>query len=67
MDLLAELFSGRNAGITGTALGLFEAATSWDEHVRTAESQESRFKRSLLKPRSFRATAHTLALEAAAI
>ena len=67
LELLTELYGGMNSGITGTALGLFEAASSWNEHVRAAASQQSRFKRALLEPTSILADAARLAHEAAVV
>ena len=67
LELLTELYGGMNSGITGTALGLFEAASSWNEHVRAAASQQSRFKRALLEPTSILADAAELALKAAVV
>ena len=67
LELLTELYGGMNSGITGTALGLFEAASSWNEHVRAAASQQSRFKRALLEPTSILSDAAELALKAAVV
>jgi len=63
-DLLIEYLSDMNRGIQGTALGLFEAASSWNEHVRRAQSPLTRFKRSILEPSDILLQAHDLALEA---
>jgi len=63
-ELIMELFSDLNAGIRGTALGLFEAASSYDGHVRAAQSPITRFKRAVLSPSSVLADAADLALEA---
>lgn len=65
LELITELYSGRNQGITDTALGLFEAASSWNEHVRRAQSPMTRFKRSMLEPDSILAQAKELAMAAA--
>lgn len=67
IELITELYGGMNVGITGTTLGLFEAASSWNEHVRAAANQQSRFKRALLEPTSILADARQLALQAATI
>ena len=65
MELITELYGGMNSGITHTSLGLFEAASSWNEHVRAAASQQTRFKRALLEPSSVLFDAYRLSLEAA--
>ena len=62
--LTMELFTEWNNGIHGTALGLFEAASSYDGHVRKAMTPLTRFKRAVLTPSSVLADAHDLALEA---
>lgn len=67
LELITELYGGMNQGITGTALGLFEAASSWNEHVRAAQSPLTRFKRSMLSPDSVLSDARALALEAATV
>lgn len=67
IELITELFGGMNAGITGTSLGLFEAASSWNEHVRSAMSPQSRFKRALLEPTNILTQARELALGAASV
>jgi phage/plasmid-like protein (TIGR03299 family) len=65
--LVFELFNDFNRGIMGTALGLFEAASSYDGHVRDAQTPLTRFKRAVLTPTSVLADAHDLALEAATV
>lgn len=35
-------------GITGTAWGLIQASSEWSEHIRRANSQETRFRRAVL-------------------
>lgn len=67
LELINELYSDFNSGVRGTALGLFEAASSYESHVRTATSQMSRFKRSMLTPTSILADAANLALEAVTV
>jgi phage/plasmid-like protein (TIGR03299 family) len=62
--LVFELFNDYNRGIMGTALGLFEAASSYDGHVRDAQTPMTRFKRAVLTPSSTLADAHDLALQA---
>jgi phage/plasmid-like protein (TIGR03299 family) len=64
LELVTELYGGMNVGITHTALGLFEAASSWNEHVRAAQTPITRFKRSVLSPTDILEHAHHLALEA---
>lgn len=64
LELITELYSGMNRGIELTSLGLFEAASSWNEHVRAAQTPISRFKRSMLSPTDVLEHAHHLALEA---
>jgi phage/plasmid-like protein (TIGR03299 family) len=56
-------------GITGTAWGLFQAASEWSEHVRRAKGNqmESKFKRALLTPNQVLTTAKVFALEAAQV
>ena len=66
-ELTLELFNGLTRGINDTALGLFEAASSWNEHVRAAQTPLSRFKRSVLSPTDVLNQAHSLALEAARV
>jgi len=62
--LIFELFNDYNRGIMGTALGLFEAASSYDGHIRDAQTPLTRFKRAVLTPASTLADAHDLALAA---
>jgi len=64
LELLGELFSPRTAGIEYTSLGLFEAASSWSEHIRQAQSPQSRFKRAVLSRSDILRSARELALEA---
>lgn len=63
-ELTLELFNGLTRGINDTALGLFEAASSWNEHVRAAQTPLNRFKRSVLSPTDILNQAHSLAVEA---
>lgn len=35
-------------GITGTAYGLIQAASEWSEHIRRANTEDTRFKRAVL-------------------
>jgi len=63
-ELIMELYSERQDGIRGTALSLFEAASSWNEHIRRAQSPLTRFKRAVLEPTDVLAAAHSLALDA---
>lgn len=67
IELLGELYNDRNVGIEHSALGLFEAVSSWNEHVRAAASPQSRFQRSILKRSGVLATARDLAIAAATI
>lgn len=64
-ELIMEIFSDLNTGIRGTALGLFEGASSYETHVRKATSDITRFKRAMLTPTTILADAASLALEAA--
>ena len=64
-ELLLEYFNEYNDGVRGTALGLFEAASSWTGHVRAANSQMTRFKRAMLTPDNVLGQAADLALEIA--
>jgi len=59
-----ELYNDWNTDITDTALGLFEAASSYQGHVRKAMTPLTRFKRSMLTPSTILFDAHELALEA---
>jgi phage/plasmid-like protein (TIGR03299 family) len=52
-------------GITGTAWGLLQASSEWSEHVRRANSAETRFKRAMMDRNHIMADAKDLALEAA--
>ena len=63
-ELIYELFNDYNTGVRGTALGLFEAASSYESWVREAQSPMTRFKRSMLTPTDVLGQARTLALEA---
>ena len=65
LELIGEMFSPRGEGLEGTALGLFEAASAWNEHVRAAQTPQTRFKRSILQRDTVLETARELALEAA--
>jgi len=65
MELLTEYFADYNNGVRGTALGLFEAASSWTGHVRAAQTPLTRFKRAMLTPDTILADARELALDAA--
>jgi phage/plasmid-like protein (TIGR03299 family) len=67
LELIGELYNARNVGIEGTALGLFEAASSWNEHVRAARTPQSRFQRAVLSRDNVLQAAHSLALKAATI
>lgn len=67
LELIGELYNERNVGIEGTALGLFEAASSWNEHVRRAQSPLTRFQRSILTRDTVLASARDLAIQAATI
>lgn len=66
-ELIFELFNDYNRGIMGTALGLFEAASSYEGWVRKAQSPMTRFKRAMLTPSTVLAGARELALEAATV
>ena len=66
-ELLMELFGGLNQGIQSTSLGLFEAASSWNEHVRAAQTPLSRFKRAVLSPTDVLFQARELAVAAASV
>ncbi|QGJ92726.1 hypothetical protein QDA04_gp56 [Microbacterium phage Megan] len=54
-------------GITGTAWGLMQAASEYSEHVRKAQSNESRFRRALLDNNKILTSAKVFALEAAGV
>jgi phage/plasmid-like protein (TIGR03299 family) len=64
LELVGELFNPMTEGIEMTSLGLFEAASSWQEHVRRAQTPQSRFKRAVLSPTDVLHHARDLALEA---
>src|SRR5690606_23062907 len=64
LELIGELMNPRNEGIEMTALGLFEAASSWNEHVRAAQSPQTRFARSIINRGTVLEQARDLALEA---
>lgn len=57
--------SQTNEGITGTAWGLLQASSEWSEHIRRAESQETRFRRAVLNRNQVIEVAKRIALEAA--
>jgi phage/plasmid-like protein (TIGR03299 family) len=57
--------SATNEGITGTAWGLIQASSEWSEHVRRANSEETRFKRAMLESNQVIADAKRLALAVA--
>jgi phage/plasmid-like protein (TIGR03299 family) len=63
-ELTIEMFNGFSDGVRGTALGLFEAASSYQGHVRAATSKITRFKRQMLTPDRVLFDAANLALEA---
>ena len=67
MELLGELYNERNVGIEETSLGLFEAVSSWNEHVRAAQTPQTRFQRSILTRGTILSTARELAIQAATI
>jgi phage/plasmid-like protein (TIGR03299 family) len=54
-------------GIRGTAWGLMQAASEYSEHVRKANSMESRFRRALLEKNHIMTSAKVFALEAAGV
>jgi phage/plasmid-like protein (TIGR03299 family) len=66
-DLLFEIFNGYNDGITNTALGLFEAASSYVGHVQQAATPMTRFKRAMLTPSTVLSDAARLAREAVSV
>lgn len=66
-ELTIEMFNEFSDGVRGTALGLFEAASSYQGHVRAAHNKETRFKRSMLTPDRVLFDAANLALEAATV
>jgi phage/plasmid-like protein (TIGR03299 family) len=65
--LTLELYNGFSDGVRGTALGLFEAASSYTGHVRTFNNKYTRFKRAMLDSSTILADARELALEAATV
>lgn len=67
LELLGELLSPRGVGIEGTALGLWEAASAWSEHVRRAQSPQTRFRRAILERDTILQDARELAIAAASI
>lgn len=67
LELIGELYNERNVGIEATALGLFEAASSWNEHVRKAQSPQSRFQRAILTRDTVLQSARELAIQATTI
>lgn len=54
-------------GITGTAWGLLQASSEWSEHIRRANSNESRFRRAVLDRNEIIASVTSLAREAALV
>ena len=67
IQLITEYFADFNDGVRGTALGLFEAASSYEGHVRDAQSRMTRFKRSMLNPDTTLKQAAQLARDAALV
>ena len=67
IELISEMFSERGTGLEHTALGLFEAASSWNEHIRKAQTPQSRFKRAVLSRDSVLTSARELALASASV
>ncbi|WKW87094.1 hypothetical protein SEA_NICOLE72_57 [Microbacterium phage Nicole72] len=59
--------SETNEGITGTAWGLLQAASEYSEHVRRANSRESRFRRAVLDKNHIMTSAKVFAMEAAGV
>lgn len=57
--------SETNEGITGTAWGLLQASSEWSEHIRRANSRESRFRRAVLDRNQIITDAKALALSVA--
>lgn len=58
-----EVYNSRTCeGITGTAWGLLQAASEYSEHIRRAQSQETRFRRAVLDRNSVLADAKEIAL-----
>lgn len=54
-------------GITGTAWGLIQASSEWSEHIRRANTEESRFRRAVLDRNEIITSAKVLALDAASV
>lgn len=54
-------------GITGTAWGLLQASSEWSEHIRRANSAESRFRRAVLDRNDVISSATVFAREAALV
>ncbi|QHB37050.1 hypothetical protein QDA00_gp53 [Microbacterium phage Matzah] len=54
-------------GITGTAWGLLQASSEWSEHIRRANSRESRFRRAVLDTNEVIGAATIFAREAALV
>jgi len=67
VELIGEYMGDFNDGVRGTALGLFEAASSYQSWVREAQSNMTRFKRSMLTPDTTLRQAADLAREAALV
>ena len=67
VDLIGEYFADFNTGVRGTALGLFEAASSYQSWIRTAQNNMTRFKRSMLSPDTTLRQAADLARDAALV
>lgn len=67
VELIGEYFADFNDGVRGTALGLFEAASSYQGHVREAQNKMTRFKRTMLTPDTTLRQAADLAREAALV
>ena len=62
-----ECYNGvTGEGIEGTAYGLVQASTEYQEWYRRANSSESRFRRSFLTKNAIVATAVDLAMKASA-
>ena len=67
VQLLGEYFDNVNDGVRGTALGLFEAASSYQGYVREAQNNMTRFRRSMLSPDTTLRQAADLARDAALV
>src|SRR5690606_7861644 len=65
LELIGELYSERGWRIEHTALGLFEAASAWNEHVRRAQTPQTRFQRAILSRDRVLESARDLAFQAA--